>query len=163
MKKTGLAHSPLFSHPPGMTILHETQTVNKSHEETVSPALSEPVNEKDTTHRDTMASSNRDTTVSGNHDTTVSDHHDATMPRHRDTIQQVVASVREIGKEAATHRFTKAEKEAVAELIYVYKRKGIKTTENEIVRIALNYVIKVYREAGDKSLLSEVLQLRDKA
>lgn len=100
----------------------------------------------------------RDTVIPRHHDTSVSSHHDTMQPSYHATIQQVRKAVKEIGKEAATHRFTTQEKQALAELIYRYRQQGIKTTENEIARIALNYLIEDFRQAGKDSILERVLR-----
>ena len=100
---------------------------------------------------DTMTPRNRDTTQSGNHDTTVSRYH-ATM------IENVRKAVKQFGKEAATHRFTMEEKNTIADILYAYKRQGIRTSENEITRIAINYVIEDRQENGENSILDIVLK-----
>jgi hypothetical protein len=63
------------------------------------------------------------------------------------------------GKEAATHRFTLDEKNLLADIEYTYKRQGIKTSENEVTRIAINYFIEDYRRNGEASLLHKILKL----
>lgn len=84
---------------------------------------------------------------------------DTTVSRYQDTmIAEVRKAVKEFGKEAATHRFTDKEKQALAELIFKYKRTGIKTSENEIARIAINYIIKDREQNGSESLLEKVLK-----
>jgi hypothetical protein len=101
------------------------------------------------------------------HDTMVSRHHDTAIPRNHDTmtpsitdgIYEVVRkAVKQIGKEAATHRFTIEEKNHLAEIEYTYKRRGIKTSENEITRIAINYFVEDYRLNGEQSLLAKILE-----
>src|SRR5512147_3120282 len=100
-------------------------------------------------HHDTTVSimqpRHHDTTVSimqpRHHDTTVSimqpRHHDTTIPQADDDIFDVVRkAVKQIGKEAATHRFTLDENNLLANIEYTYKRNGIRTSENEITRIA---------------------------
>lgn len=86
-----------------------------------------------------------------NQDTMVSRYHD-TM------IAEVRKAVKEFGKEAATHRFTDKEKQALAELIFKYRQSGIKTSENEIARIAINFIIKDREQNGRESLLEKVLK-----
>lgn len=86
-----------------------------------------------------------------NHDTMVSRYHD-------DIIAAIRGAVRVVGKEAATYRFSPAEKARVAEIIYAYKRQGIRTSENEISRIALNFVFQDYDENGERSVLARVLE-----
>ena len=67
--------------------------------------------------------------------------------------------MKHFGKEAATHRFTLDEKNLLADIEYTYKRRGIKTSENEITRIAINYFIEDYRRNGEGSLLDKILKL----
>ena len=66
-------------------------------------------------------------------------------------------AVRTLGKEAATYRFTQEEKRALSSIVYAYKERGIKTSENEITRIALNYLIDEYRRNNTSSILARVL------
>ncbi len=106
------------------------------------------------------AATSRDTLTPRHHDTTVSSHHDTVIPHHdddSDLIESVRRAVREPGKEAATHRFSLAEKRAVADIVYTYKQQGIRTSENEITRIAINTLIEDYRRNGENSLLAQML------
>jgi hypothetical protein len=100
-------------------------------------------------------------------DTMIPRHHDTTAPRTHDTVipqevtdlfELVRKSVKQIGKEAATHRFTVEEKNLLADIEYTYKRQGIRTSENEITRIAINYFIEDYRRNGEESLLAKILK-----
>lgn len=72
-------------------------------------------------------------------------------------IETVRKAVKQLGKEAATHRFTLAEKQSIADLVYTHARQGYKTSENEIARIAINWLILDYKENGEKSILAQVL------
>jgi hypothetical protein len=101
------------------------------------------------------------------HDTMIPRHHDTAIPRTHDTVipgeaqdifEAVRKSVKQIGKEAATHRFTLDEKNLLADIEYTYKRQGIRTSENEITRIAINYFIEDYRLNGEESLLANILK-----
>jgi len=94
----------------------------------------------------------RDTTIPSNHATVIP------QPQADDTIEQVRRAVRELGKEAATHRFTLDEKIVVREISHTYQKRGIKTSENEITRIALNYLLADYQQQGENSILEKVLQ-----
>lgn len=93
---------------------------------------------------------NDDTTSPRNRDTVVSRHHE-------DTVEALRRAVRVIGKEAATYRFSAEEKSRMADLVYTYKRHGVRTSENEISRIALNFIFRDYEEAGEDSILAKVL------
>ena len=97
---------------------------------------------------------NRDTTTPRHHDTTASRYHDT-------TIEMVRKAVKKFGKEAATHRFTLEEKNAIAGIVYSYKNQGIRTSENEITRIAINFIINDYRENGGNSILERALRALD--
>jgi hypothetical protein len=99
----------------------------------------------------TRKSGHRGVTTPSNHATTVSRYHDA-------IIETVRKAVKELGKEAATHRFTIEEKKAVADIIYAYKNQGTRTSENEITRIAVNFIVDDYRENGENSILDKVLK-----
>ena len=73
-------------------------------------------------------------------------------------IELIRKAVKEFGKEAATHRFTVEEKRAIVDIIYAYKNLGLRTSENEIARIAVNFIISDYRENGENSVLDRVLR-----
>jgi 3-methyladenine DNA glycosylase AlkD len=66
--------------------------------------------------------------------------------------------VAEVGKEATTHRLTRAEKEAVTEIIYRYRQKGWRTSENEIVRIGINWLLADHAKREQGSVLHRVLE-----
>ena len=77
---------------------------------------------------------------------------------HGVSIDLIRKAVKEFGKEAATHRFTVAEKKDVADLIYTYKNQGIRTSENEVTRIAVNFIVEDYKENGESSVLHKILE-----
>ena len=66
--------------------------------------------------------------------------------------------MKQIGKEPATQRLTMQEKQVIADIEYTYKRQGIKTSGNEIIRIATNYIVKDYKNNGEESILAKVLK-----
>ena len=100
-----------------------------------------------------------DTVIPRHHDTMQPHNHNTTPQDQEDTIEEKVRkAVKQVGKEAATHRFTLAEKNALADIEYSYKRQGIRTSENEITRIAMNYFVEDYRQNGENSLLATVLK-----
>lgn len=81
------------------------------------------------------------------------------VSRYHDTIiESVRRSVKEFGKEAATYRFTSLEKRALANVIHALKMQGIRTSENEITRIAINFIIDEFNRQEKDSLLGRVLQ-----
>ena len=143
MKKSGLADSPFF------TMSREKQVAAPLPE---TPQLEVGQGTGDDIERQAAEpAAERETTTPRNHDTTI--------PRYHDTaIEAIRKVVKEFGKEAATHRFTAREKEAIAEIIYIYKGKGVRTSENEIARIAINWLISDYHQNNESSILELVLQ-----
>ena len=143
MKKSGLADSPFFAMSRKnevTTPLPETPPIEVGQEmgQAVERRATEPAAERDiTTPRD--------------HDTTVSRYHDT-------TIEAIRRVVKEVGKEAATHRFTAQEKQSIAEIVYDYKGSGVRTSENEIARIAINWLIHDYHQDRKNSVLELVLR-----
>ena len=93
-----------------------------------------------------------------------------TAPRHPDTttpplgpelIQAVRKAVKAIGKEGATLRLTVAEKQQLKDMVYTYTRRGQRTSETELIRIATNYMLEDYRRNGEHSLVAQVLAALD--
>jgi hypothetical protein len=86
-------------------------------------------------------------------------HHATTTPRYHDTVIEMIrTAVKAFGKEAATHRFTPEEKKAIADIVYAYRQTGIRTSENEISRIGVNFLVEDYRKNGENSVLHKVLK-----
>jgi hypothetical protein len=143
MKKSGLADSPFFA----MTLMNKVAT----------PLSTKPVvKKKKITNR---SKTSPKTKPPHNHDTTASRNHETMQPWYHDTaIELVRKAVKEIGKEAATHRFTIEEKKTVREVVFTYENRGILTSENEITRIAVNCILNDYKENGENSLLGRVLK-----
>jgi hypothetical protein len=131
-----------------------TQLEDAPKQETPLPAVSStkpPKKKAVLPHPDTVIPRHRDTMPPRNHETT-------TPPEETDIFETVRKSVKHVGKEAATHRFTLDEKNLLADIEYTYKRQGVRTSENEITRIAINYFIEDYRNNGEESLLAKILK-----
>ena len=77
---------------------------------------------------------------------------------HNDVIEHIRQAVRQTGKEAGTYRITREEKKALLELCYSYRLAGIRTSENEITRIALNYLIHDHKSNPKDSILESVME-----
>ena len=85
-----------------------------------------------------------------NHATLKSSHHD-TM------IASISKVTREIGKEASTYRLTNKEKTALVEIIYHFRMRNVRLTENEIARIAINFIIDDFKYQKKDSILARVI------
>ena len=153
MSKSGLADSPFFA--PAQPKVEPVSPPSA-----IPPVQKvEPVKSKKPKTKKVEQPINRDTMIPSNHDTTVSRYQDTTTPRiHGVLIDLVRKAVKEFGKEAATHRFTEAEKKEIGDLIYTYKNRGIKTSENEITRVAVNFIVEDYKENGENSVLHKILE-----
>ena len=94
-----------------------------------------------------------------NHATTIPSNHDTVVPRHHDSIaiEEVRKAVRMFGKEAATHRFTLEEKQTLAEIIFSFRQKNLRTSENQITRIAINWLMLDYKKTQENSILHQAL------
>ena len=114
-----------------------------------TPAHLPPPKKSEETH-DIVIPWYHETMTPSNHDTMVS-------AQEQDILEIVRKAVRQVGKEAATQRLTLEEKQALADIEYSYQRQGIRTSGNEIARIAINYVIEDYRKNGENSILAQAL------
>jgi hypothetical protein len=74
-----------------------------------------------------------------------------------ETVERIRKTVKEIGREVAFTRLSPAEKGRLADIVYTYKRQGVKTSENEINRIAINLMLRDYELYGEQSVLARVL------
>jgi hypothetical protein len=72
-------------------------------------------------------------------------------------IETIRKTVKVPGKEVSFVRLTAREKGELADIVYTYKRRGKKTTENEINRIAVNLVLEDYKAHGEASILARVI------
>jgi hypothetical protein len=108
---------------------------------------------------DSQTAEQQPVTTTPQPDTMPPRHHATTQPRLHDTMVETIrASVKAFGKEAATHRFTLEEKKAITDLIYAYQRNGVRTNENEITRIAVNFIVNDFQANGKSSILELVLK-----
>jgi hypothetical protein len=80
------------------------------------------------------------------------------QPLNQETIIETIRkAVKDVGKDSATYRFTPEEKRALLELGFSYKMLGYKTSENELTRIAINFLLEDHRQNGKNSVLQRVL------
>lgn len=77
---------------------------------------------------------------------------------HASMLASIRGVVRKIGKESVYVRVTPEEKVRLSDIVYTLKREGVRTTENEVSRIALNYLIEDYKLNGERSMLAQVIE-----
>jgi len=153
MSKSGLADSPFFA------------PIAPKVEPIAPPSLTPPVEKVEPEkiekpkRKKVVIPSNHDTVIPRHHDTMPASNQESMQPEiHGVVIDLIRKAVKEVGKEAATHRFTITEKKELADLIYTYKNRGIKTTENEIARISVNFIVEDYKVNGENSVLHKLLK-----
>jgi hypothetical protein len=84
--------------------------------------------------------------------------HASTRANYPDRLIEILRkAVKEYGREISYVRLTPLEKSLLADIVYTCRKQGTKTTENEINRIAINYMIKDFEAHGKESLLIKVL------
>ena len=79
------------------------------------------------------------------------------LAQQSDVIEVIRKAVKVPGREVSFVRLTQEEKSQVADIVYTYKRQGKKTSETEINRIAINFILEDYHTNGDNSILANVL------
>ena len=98
-----------------------------------------------------------------NEDSTIDKHterkHTVVTPRYHDSMTATIAkSVRETGKEVCTYRLTQKEKTSLVEIIYHFRMRNCRLSENEIARIAINFLIEDFRADKEDCKLSSIIE-----
>jgi hypothetical protein len=80
-------------------------------------------------------------------------------PRYHDSMTAIITkSVREVGKEVCTYRLTQKEKTALVEIIYHFRMRNSRLSENEIARIAINFLIEDFKANKNTCMLSSIVE-----
>jgi hypothetical protein len=77
---------------------------------------------------------------------------------HASMLADIRKAVKQMGKEVSFVRLTVEEKQRLADIVYSFKRQGTKTSENELLRIALNFLLNDYEHYGKESILVKTLK-----
>lgn len=77
---------------------------------------------------------------------------------HSGAVETIRRSVKDPGGKTTFVRLTPEEKNRLVDLVYTYKRQGIKTSENELVRIAIGCLLEDYQANGQESMLAHVIE-----
>ena len=131
--------SPFFpstSHPNGNNQPHNTSP----EEQTATQERQQPVQEDNRQKASDLASLHASTLAETDH------------------IESTRKTLKLLGKEVIYVRSTLQEKEQIADIVYTLKRQGIKTSDNEICRIAINFLLVEYKADGEQSILAKVLK-----
>jgi hypothetical protein len=83
----------------------------------------------------------------------------STLARKQDSmIETIRKTVKTLGTKVSFTRVTPEEKGRLEDIVYTYKRQGIKTSENEINRIAMNFLVEDFNKNGKESVLAQVIE-----
>jgi hypothetical protein len=78
-----------------------------------------------------------------------------------DTIETIRKTVKQVGKDTLFVRLTADEKHRVTSVVYafneMYRGESRKTSENELGRIGINFLLEDYKANGEQSILAKVL------
>ena len=85
-------------------------------------------------------------------------HEPAMAPHPEELIDAIRRAVKAIGKEESTIRLTREEKMELKDIQYTFLRRGRPTSGNELYRIALHALLADYREHGEESILTRVIE-----
>ena len=152
MKRSGLADSPFFAVPANLTVptpspempspLHKGTDIGEKNIDKKKSPIS-----KQASNQALMQASNHASMQTG---------------MQESMIELIRKAVKDAGKESATYRFTPEEKKALLELTFTYKVQGFKTSENELTRIAINFILEDHKQNGRNGILEKVLQALNK-
>jgi hypothetical protein len=116
-----------------------------------------PVDRETARRPDGTTPRQRGARTSGHQDSAPARRRDATPDKPGDRVTTLGSAVQELGTRRTTIRFSRPEKTALKEIIHTYDRRDIRTTENELTRIAVNWLVEDYREQGERSVLAQVV------
>ena len=78
-----------------------------------------------------------------------------------DIVETIRKTVKQVGKDTLFVRLTPAEKHQVSSVVYalneMYRGEGRKTSENDIGRIGVNFLLEDYKANSEQSILAKVL------
>lgn len=74
-----------------------------------------------------------------------------------EVIEMIRKKVKQTGREGQVFRLSIEEKRMLGDIVYNYKRQGIRTSENEVCRIAIVSLLHDYSEKGERSVLARVI------
>lgn len=126
------------------------EKVESNHVEKKSPTPVPSTPNIQTIQKPTKPASDSASTLASKHASPLANNDDNVVEHIRKTLKRV-------GKDVTFVRLTPEEKTQLGDIIYTYKKQGIRTSENEVGRIGLNYLVEDYKTNGDSSVLAKVL------
>lgn len=78
-------------------------------------------------------------------------------PSDQSVIEELQRALRAVGKEIFNVRIAPEEKRRVDAAVHAFKTSGVRTSANDLGRVALNYLLADHDSHGEQSILSRVL------
>lgn len=79
------------------------------------------------------------------------------LPSDQSVIEELQRALRAVGKEIFNVRIAPEEKRRVDAAVHAFKTEGVRTSANDLGRIALNYLLADHDSHDEQSILSRVL------
>ncbi|SRR6266508_3219271 len=131
---------------------HPESNIEKETPTAIPNSEHSPVNLPGTKKNDTVNSN--DSNHANTHASTLANIQD-------DTVETIRKTVKQVGKDTLFVRLTPDEKHQVTSVVYalneMYRGESRKTSENEIGRIGVNFLLEDYKANGEQSILAKVL------
>jgi hypothetical protein len=188
MSKSGLADSPFFAPPPHKSEAVEAPlpTTEMPTQEDSKTALPTPTSEQSPVqelqetnirnlentkpteqpspkNNDAMEATMQPPINASKHANMQASNNASMLASNQESIVETIRkAVRNIGRDTATFRFTPEEKKAILELSFSYKLQGYKINENQLIRIAVNFLLDDHKQNGRNSVLQKVLDALSK-
>ena len=97
-------------------------------------------------------------TPAGKQDSLLASNQASMLALSPEVLERIRKVVKNPSKEEVLYvRLSKEEKDGLADVSYTYKRQGIRTSDNEVVRVAINALLEDYKANGEASLLALLL------
>src|SRR6266496_6113209 len=185
MSKSGLADSPFFAPPPHkneavevpppdtemptledskratppteQSPIQELEDANKRNAKNTKPTVKSVSENNDAMEATMQPSINASKHANMQASNNASIHASKQSSNQESIVEIIRRVVKDVGKDSVTYRITPEEKKALLELSFSYKMQGFKTSENELVRIAINFLLEDQRQNGRNSVLQRVL------
>jgi hypothetical protein len=147
-----LQSEPTGLKPPTVKILPKKHPEPNNKKETRMPVSNSPTN---------LRVEKKDDNVSNNDNNPASMQASMLARNQDDIIETIRKTVKQVGKDTLFVRVTPDEKHQVTSVVYalneMYRGEGRKTSENEIGRIGVNFLLEDYKANGKGSILAKVL------
>jgi hypothetical protein len=145
----------------GSVFFQRTQSISEPSSFTTSPSSEEVKEIKDVTD-DTTVSRHHDTMTPNDNDIIPKEISSVSLPYPEEMIEKIRSAVKQLGRAAATYRFTDEEKKSLAHVQHEYEVQNIRTSENQITRIAINFILQDYELHKENSILSRAIESLNK-